>query len=309
MKKILVVLISIIFVPLSITNFFYEYKNNIIKKGIITNDIPNATIRVLKKDNTVEKIDLEEYLIGVVSAEIPVYFEEEAIKAQAVAARTYALKQMQNKKDSNFDVTDDTSTQVYQSDQELRNKWNDKYDEYISKIKKCVKETDGQYLTYNNEIIYAFFFSTSNGKTEDNKNVFGQDLPYLKIVDSSFDENETSSFIVTKTFSLSEFYEKLGLSYNDYLNIDNIIYTESNRVKSLSINNTDFSGRNFQKQLSLRSNDFTIKKEGESVVITTKGFGHGVGMSQYGANALAKQNKTYDEILKYYYQGTNIQKL
>ncbi len=309
MKKILVVLISIIFVPLSITNFFYEYKDNIIKKGIITNDIPNATIRVLKKDNTVEKIDLEEYLIGVVSAEIPVYFEEEAIKAQAVAARTYALKQMQNKKDSNFDVTDDTSTQVYQSDQELRNKWNDKYDEYISKIKKCVKETDGQYLTYNNEIIYAFFFSTSNGKTEDNKNVFGQDLPYLKIVDSSFDENETSSFIVTKTFSLSEFYEKLGLSYNDYLNIDNIIYTESNRVKSLSINNTDFSGRNFQKQLSLRSNDFTIKKEGESVVITTKGFGHGVGMSQYGANALAKQNKTYDEILKYYYQGTNIQKL
>ena len=309
MKKILVVLISIIFVPLSITNFFYEYKDNIIKKGIITNDISNATIRVLKKDNTVEKIDLEEYLIGVVSAEIPVYFEEEAIKAQAVAARTYALKQMQNKKDSNFDVTDDTSTQVYQSDQELRNKWNDKYDEYISKIKKCVKETDGQYLTYNNEIIYAFFFSTSNGKTEDNKNVFGQDLPYLKIVDSSFDENETSSFIVTKTFSLSEFYEKLGLSYNDYLNIDNIIYTESNRVKSLSINNTDFSGRNFQKQLSLRSNDFTIKKEGESVVITTKGFGHGVGMSQYGANALAKQNKTYDEILKYYYQGTNIQKL
>ena len=308
MKKILVVLISIIVIPLSITNFFYEYKVKKISTGFITNK-KETIVRVLKSDNTVENIDLEDYLVGVVSAEVPVSFEEEAIKAQAVAARTYALKQMQNRKDGTYDVTDDTSSQVYQSDEQLRNKWQGKYDEYIAKIRKCVNETQGQYLTYNDEIIYAFFFSTSNGKTEDNKDVFGKDLPYLKVVDSSFDENETSGFMVSKTISLTEFYQKLGLPYSENLDITDIENTQSGRVKNIKVNNVSFTGRNFQSKLSLRSNDFKIEKKENNVVITTKGYGHGVGMSQYGANALAKQNKSYEEILKYYYQGTNIQKL
>lgn len=310
MKKTLVVLMSIILVPLSITNFFYKYKEIKISTGFIHNKSENEpVVRVLKGDNTVENIKLEDYLIGVVSSEVPASFEKEAIKAQTVAARTYALKKIQSSKDSQYDVTDDTSTQVYQSDDQLRMKWKDKYDEYISKIKECIEETKGEYLTYNNEVIYAFFFSTSNGKTEDNKNVFGQDLPYLKIVDSSFDENETTGFYSTKTYTLSDFYQKLGLEYSDNLTITNEEYTESGRVKNITINGTTFSGRNFQSKLSLRSNDFNIEKNDTSIKITTKGFGHGVGMSQYGANALAKQNKTYEEILKYYYQGTDLKKL
>lgn len=308
MKKILVVLMSVVIIPLIITNFFYDYKIKNIITGFNSNK-KEQTIRVLKSNNQVEVLNLEDYLIGVVSSEIPASFEEEAIKAQTVAARTYALKQIENKKNLSYDVTDDTRTQVYQTDEQLREKWQSNYDTYINKIKKCIKETEGEYVTYNNEIIYAFFFSTSNGKTEDNKNVFGKDLPYLKVVDSSFDETETSGFTSIKTLSLSDFYNKLGLDYKENLNVTNEIRTESGRISSIKINGIEFKGRDFQNKLSLRSNDFKIEKKEGNVLITTKGFGHGVGMSQYGANALAKQNKTYEEILKYYYQGTEIQKL
>lgn len=308
MKKILVVLMSVVIIPLIITNFFYDYKIKNIITGFNSNK-KEQTIRVLKSNSQVEVLNLEDYLIGVVSSEIPASFEEEAIKAQTVAARTYALKQIENKKNLSYDVTDDTRTQVYQTDEQLREKWQSNYDAYINKIKKCIKETEGEYVTYNNEIIYAFFFSTSNGKTEDNKNVFGKDLPYLKVVDSSFDETETSGFASIKTLSLLDFYSKLGINYNETLNITDEIRTESGRISSIKINGTEFKGRDFQNKLSLRSNDFKIEQKEGNVLITTKGFGHGVGMSQYGANALAKQNKTYKEILKYYYQGTEIQKL
>ena len=308
MKKIAVIIISVIFIPFIITSFFYEYKLQHIQSGFNSNK-DETVVRVLTKNNTVEKINLEDYLVGVVSGEVPVSFEKEAIKAQAVAARTYALKQIENHKNYEYDVKDDTSSQVYQTDEELRNKWGNNYDEYVKKIKKCVNETEGEYVSYNNEVIYAFFFSTSNGKTEDNKNVFGKDLPYLKVVDSSFDESETKNFTTVKIVSLDDFYKRLNLEKSDELNITDIVRTESGRISSIMVNGKAFTGRDFQKRLSLRSNDFTIQKNNENITITTKGFGHGVGMSQYGANALAKRHKTYDEILKYYYQGTNLQKL
>lgn len=308
MKKIAVIIISVIFIPFIITSFFYEYKLQHIQSGFNSNK-DETVVRVLTKNNTVEKINLEDYLVGVVSGEVPVSFEKEAIKAQAVAARTYALKQIENHKNYEYDVKDDTSSQVYQTDEELRNKWGNNYDEYVKKIKECVKETEGEYVSYNNEVIYAFFFSTSNGKTEDNKNVFGKDLPYLKVVDSSFDESETKNFTTVKIVSLDDFYKQLNLEKSDELNITDIVRTESGRISSIMVNGKAFTGRDFQKRLSLRSNDFTIQKNNENITITTKGFGHGVGMSQYGANALAKRHKTYDEILKYYYQGTNLQKL
>ena len=307
MKKILVVLISIVTVPLIITNFFYDYKIEKIKTGIIINNEKN--IRILRSNNTVENINLEDYLIGVVSSEVPVSFKKEAIKAQAVAARTYALKQMQNNQNESYDVKDDTSSQVYKSNEELKTIWKENYDNNINIIKEAVNETKGEYLTYNNDIIYAFFFSTSNGQTEDNKDVFGQDLPYLKVVDSSFDEKETNDFKVTKTYSLEEFYQKLEIPYSNNLVITDIVYTDSKRIKNIKINNIEFTGIDIRRRLSLRSTDFTIEKNNDQILITTKGYGHGVGMSQYGANALAKQNKTYEEILKYYYKGTNLQKL
>lgn len=307
MKKILVVLISIIVIPLIITNFFYEYKIKKISTGLI--EQKEVKIRVLKKDNSIITLNLEDYLVGVVSAEMPVSFEIEALKSQAVAARTYALKRIKSNKENTYDVTDDTSSQVYQTEEDLKNKWKDKYDEYKNKIQKAVDETKGEYLTYKDEIIYAFFFSSSNGKTEDNKEVFGQDLPYLKVVDSSFEDNETPSNVATKTFEMTEFYQKLGIPFSENVIIKDKILTISGRVKNITINNNIFKGTEIRNKLALRSTDFTIEKCNNEIRITTKGYGHGVGMSQYGANALAKQNKTYSEILEYYYQGTKIKKL
>jgi stage II sporulation protein D len=301
----------VISIPIFIINFFYTYEIKEIVSGFYTNkkEETKINIRVLKEDNTVEQIDLEEYLIGVVSSEVPVYFEEEALKAQAVASRTYALKQMENNKNESYDVTDNILSQVYSTNEELKNKWKENYDEYYNKIKNIVNKTKGEYLSYNDDYIYAFFFSTSNGFTEDNINVFGADLPYLKVVDSSFDEKETPNFLVTASFSKEEFYNLLGISYSNNLKITNIETTSSNRIYSLEVNGNYFKGRDFQKKLSLRSNDFTIEEKENEIIITTKGYGHGVGLSQYGANALAKKNKTYQEILKYYYQGVEIKKL
>ncbi len=311
MKRLLFLIFLVFLIPIFIISIFFNYDVKKIITGFNSNKIEEkkVIVRILKSDNTVEKKDLEEYLIGVVSSEVPITFETEALKAQAVASRTYALKQIENNKDNYYDVTDNVLSQVYSSNEELKERWGSDYEKNYNIVKKIVEETKGEYVSYNDDYIYAFFFSTSNGKTEDNKNVFGADLPYLKPVNSSFDKDENSSFLSKTSFSKEDFYNKLGIEYSENLNIDNIIKTDSDRIYSLNINNYNFKGRDFQKKLSLRSNDFTIEEKDNEILITTKGFGHGVGLSQYGANALAKQKKNYQEILKYYYQGTEIKKL
>lgn len=310
MKRLLLFIVLVVSIPFLVINFFYSYKITTKLSGFNSNRVEHKkiNIRILRKNNTVENLDLEDYLVGVVSSEVPIYFEEEALKAQAVAARTYALKQIENNTNKEYDVTDDTSSQVYSTIDELKERWGNKYEENYNKIKNIVNSTKGEYISYNDDYIYAFFFSTSNGRTEDNKNVFGEDLPYLKSVDSSFDEEETDSFETTKEFLKEDFYNKLEIPYKESLVVDNIKRSESNRVLSININGISFKGREFQKKLGLRSNDFTIE-ESNNILITTRGFGHGVGMSQYGANALAKRNKKYQEIIKYYYQGTEIKKI
>lgn len=292
-----------------VINFFYSYNDFSLDSGFIRNKIDkDVFIRVKRENGNIETINLEDYLIGVVPSESPLSFEDEALKAQTVAARTYALKQIENNQGNSFDVTDDTYSQVYSDIDTLKNRWGEYFDENYNRIKNIVDSTKGEYVSYNGDIIYAFFFSTSNGYTEDNKDVFGADLPYLKVVDSSFDKEETDNFSVTTTFSKEEFYNDLGLPYNDTLVISDVVRTASNRVSSLYINGNYFNGISFQYKLGLRSNDYEIIDNG-NIEITTKGFGHGVGLSQYGANALAKRHKNYEEILKYYYQGTELKKL
>lgn len=309
MRKLLFFVLFVVSIPIVVINFFYSFNDINLETGFISNESDNPIyIRVKRSDGNVESINLEDYLIGVVPSESPLSFEDEALKAQAVAARTYALKQMQNNSDNYYDVTDDTYSQVYSDMDTLRYRWGDYFDENYSRIKNIVDSTKGEYVSYNGDIIYAFFFSTSNGYTEDNKDVFGADLPYLRVVDSSFDQEETDNFSVTTTFSKEDFYNDLGLPYSDELVISDVVRTASNRVSSLYINGNYFNGISFQYKLGLRSNDYEIIDNG-NIVITTKGFGHGVGLSQYGANALAKRNKNYEEILKYYYQGTELKKL
>ncbi|MBP3920264.1 MAG: stage II sporulation protein D [Bacilli bacterium] len=268
----------------------------------------NTIVRVKRHaKNTIENIPLEKYLIGVLSGEMPVSYELEALKAQAVAARTYTLRKLEINKDNEYDLVDTTSDQVYLDEQYLKNLWGDKYQEYTKKIKQAINETAGIYLTYNDQIIQAFFFSTSSGNTENCKDVFGADLPYLTSVASTWDET-SPSYQETKTFTKEEFYTKLSLEYNETLTID-ITRNTTNSINTITINNTQIKGTDFRFKLGLRSTNFEITEQNNIITIKTKGYGHGVGMSQYGARQLAIKGYKYEDILKHYYQGIELKKI
>lgn len=303
MKKILLMTLLIIFIPYLIVSIF------IAKEDINFYFISNNTIKVKRESkNIIEEIPFEEYIVGVVSAEMPVSFELEALKAQAVAARTYALKKMIDNRNQEYHIVDTVANQVYYNDKELREKWNDTYNEKINKVKKAVIDTKGEYLVYDNEIIDAFFFSTSVGKTENSEEVFTEKLPYLRSVESSWDEEVSPVFNDQETFTLKEFYNLLGLDYNNNLTIEVLKTTSTGRIKKIKINNKVMTGSDVYSKLGLRSTFFEIIKNNNVVTLKTKGFGHGVGMSQYGANGMAKNGYTYENILKHYYQGTEIKK-
>ena len=302
MKKLIVVTLLVILVPFLFVKIFIKIDN--IKFKYMTNNM----IRVKdEKINQIKEIPFEDYIKGVVAAEMPITFEKEALKAQAVASRSYAMYQMTNTKDKDYDVVNTTANQAYLTDEQLKENWKDKYPENINKIKEAVLETKGEYLTYQGSIVNAMFFSTSVGKTENSEEVFVSALPYLRSVDSKWDE-ASPAYEDTYTFTLKDFYQKLNLPYNENLKIEILEKTVTGRIKTLKINEQEMKGRDFQNKLSLRSNYFEIIQDKDKITINTKGFGHGVGMSQYGANGMAKEGYTYDEILKHYYKGVEIKK-
>lgn len=299
MKQLILIMLIIVLIPYMIVTFMV--KEN---KKQVNNEI---NVRVKKEDNSIITVPFEEYIIGVLAGEMPAKFEMEALKAQAVAARSYVLKKMDKKND--YDVLDTVMNQVYLDNNKLKEKWGNNFQEYYNKLSKAVMDTKGEYLVYNGEIVEAFFFSTSVGKTENVEEVFSESLPYLRSVDSMWDSEVSPVFNETNTISLNDFYSKLGLEYNSDLNIEVIETTSTGRIKKIKINNIEFNGNDVSKKLNLRSNFFEITKLNDNVLITTKGYGHGVGMSQYGAQAMALKNYKYDEILKYYYQNVEIVKM
>lgn len=301
MKHVILISLIIILIPYMIVTFLVKEQNKKVKDQ-------ELFVRIKKEDETIVNMPFEEYIIGVLSGEMPAEFQNEALKAQAVAARSYVLKKMENN-NKDYDVVDTVMNQVYLDDNKLKEKWKNKYEKYLKKIKKAVFDTKGQYLTYDNKIVEAFFFSTSTGKTENVEEVFSENLPYLRSVDSAWDSEISPVFNETNTISLEDFYSKLGLNYSDDLNVQILETTSTGRTKKLKINDTELSGTDFSKKLGLRSNYFTITKLESNVLITTKGYGHGVGMSQYGAQAMAIKGYKYDEILKYYYQNVQIKKM
>ena len=270
------------------------------EKQVVDNSI---YVKVKRKSGNVETIELEEYIIGVVSAEMPALFHTEALKSQAVIARTYALKSIVSGKI----LTDTESTQSYKSVSELTSLWGNNYNTYYNKIKQCVMDTKGMYLTYNGNYIDAVYHSTSNGKTESSKEVWGNFYPYLVSVDSSYD-NLNPSFLYSVNFTYQELTSKLGIEITSDTNFNILGLTEGNRVSSIEINGKTYKGVEFRSILGLRSADFVIEKNDIGVKITTKGYGHGVGLSQYGANGMAKNGSSYIDILKHYYKGVSIQK-
>lgn len=264
----------------------------------------NIYVSVRRSDGRVVSLELEDYVTGVVGAEMPALFNSEALKAQAVIARTYALKA----NSMGRTLSDNESTQSYKDNGELAGIWGSNYSSYYSKIKDAVNSTKGVYLTYNGNYIEAVYHSTSNGRTEDSSNVWGNSYPYLVSVDSVYD-NSNPSFSISKSFSYSDISSKLGINVSSNTEFNILGYTSGGRVSSISVDGTEFSGVSFRSMLGLRSADFDIVKNDEGVVITTRGYGHGVGMSQYGANGMGKAGYSYSDILLHYYPGVSIEQL
>ena len=280
------------------------------KKEIKLNYVSNTIIRVKRiSTENIEFLPLEEYIVGVLAGEMPIYFEKEAFKAQAVAARSYALKRIEYNKDNDYDVVDSIINQVYLDNNYLKSTWGSDYTENINKLREVVNETSLEYLDYDGEVIDAMFFSTSNGYTETASMVFNVDLPYLQSVKSSWDEKTSSAFRSVTTIPIEDFYNKLDLEYSDSLDVKILKRSSTNRIISLSINGIEFTGKTLYDKLGLKSTDFSLKKDGNNIVVSTVGYGHGVGMSQYGAEGMAEEGYDYKDILKYYYTGTTIKKI
>ncbi len=305
MKKILLLIVMMIGIPYLITLLFIKPDDEI--KFYFTK---NTVVRI-KRNSTgeINSVPLEEYIVGVLAGEMPVSFEMEALKAQAVASRTYVMKRISNNKNKDYDIIDTTLNQVYLDNDELKKKWGDNYIEYVNKLKKAVLDTIGEFLTYDNNIIDALYFSTSVGATENSEEVFVSALPYLRSVDSSWDAEVSPVFSENNDFLLDDFYNRLGLTFSDKVTVEVLQATSTGRVKKIKINDKEFDASVIVSKLNLRSNYFNFKQNNNTITVTTKGYGHGVGMSQYGAEAMAEKGYTYDEILKYYYQDVDIKKI
>lgn len=271
-----------------------------------TNNTTNSSvseITVYRSNGSVINLNMTDYLIGVVSSEMPASFNLEALKAQSVLARTYALKAKQTGRK----LTDTVSTQSYIDIDQMKNKWGNSFNTYYNKIKNAVENTNGEYLSYNGNYIEALYHSTNNGKTESSLDVFGNYYPYLISVSSEYDKN-ASSYLRTINMPLDAISNKLGLSLNNDSVISILSYTDGGNIKEININGNNFSGKKVRELLGLRSADFDISISDNNANITTRGYGHGVGMSQYGANGMANAGYSYKDILSHYYPGTTLTK-
>ncbi|WP_062514856.1 stage II sporulation protein D [Halobacillus sp. KGW1] len=270
----------------------------------------SLAVKVLRSNSQeVEQVPIETYVARVVASEMPVNFELEALKAQALAARTYITRYLVegSKVSEQADVTDTVNHQVYKDEDELRNFWKDDYDANMAKITEAVEATAGEIITYDHEPITASFFSTSNGYTENAGDYWENDIPYLQSVESPWDA-DSPKFTDQKVVSVSELQQTLGVTV-DGLSQTSITKTEGNRVDEVHFGNQVFTGREVREKLGLPSSDFTIQQKDDHIIFTTKGYGHGVGMSQYGANGMAKSGKTYKDIIQHYYHNTEISPL
>jgi len=260
---------------------------------------------VLLEDGSIQQMELDAYVTCVLLAEMPAEFEKDALMAQAVVARTYALRRQETggKHDGAAVCTESSCCQAYCTPEAFLSRGES--GQMLEKIRGAVSETSGKILTYQGKLIEATYFSCSGGRTEDAAAVWGTDIPYLQAVDSPGEES-ANHYMDTITFSKSEFSERIGVTLSgDWLG--NITYTDGGGVDTIEIGDQVCLGTELRQKLGLRSTAFVITAVGDTVTITTKGFGHRVGMSQYGAEAMAVQGSNFKEILSYYYPGTKLE--
>ncbi|AJS61656.1 stage II sporulation protein D [Paenibacillus sp. IHBB 10380] len=290
---------------------------------------PQVSVYLTKKGQ-IETLPLEEYVTGVIAAEMPADFEFEALKAQAIAARTFIVRRLMADDKSGVPVegtgalvTDTVNHQAYISKDTLEKEWKQKGKEaQLEKLIRATQTSRNMVMTYQGKPITASFFSTSNGYTENSEEYWTEAIPYLRSVSSPWDSKIAPHYKDTITLSQKEFLNKLGLSNraipasatgSTKTSKDSLIHvistTTGHRVKELNINGVSFSGREVREKLGLRSSQFTWTLSGEDIMITTYGYGHGVGMSQWGANGMAQEGHTATQILKHYYTSIQFQQV
>lgn len=331
MKKILLYILGIVAISFLIPIFF----TNVKIQEVITNttELPSEQQEVIQNNyeysnynkikllhastNEIQEIQLDEYLLGVVSAEMPVDFKIEALKAQAVVARTYTIYTIiHNKgKHGDADICDNSACcQAWISKEGRLNRWEEeKRESNWNKIMDAVNGTAGEIITYNGEPINAFFHSNSGGTTEMPINVWGgSGYPYLQVVETSGEENYsqyaseaefTKDEVVNK---IKEKHSEISIDWNQGNAIQILEYTDSGRVRTVKFGNVNLSGVETRSIFGLRSSNFAVELNGEKIKFTVKGYGHGVGLSQTGSDSLAKQGKNHEEIIKHFYQGVEI---
>ncbi|MEK8196505.1 stage II sporulation protein D [Lysinibacillus sp. FSL M8-0134] len=268
----------------------------------------NACEIFIEVEGQKEKIPLETYITGVVAAEMPVSFKKEALKAQAIAARTYALKTTNYGK---IAIAPTVARQVFYDEEQRKANWASNFLGNEKKIVEAINETKGQVLLYNNELITAMFHSTSNGKTESAYGYSGNNVPYLQSV-ASVSDQDSPKFTAEQEWTLAQWNKLWPVQWqaNDFNRVQ-LFYNDSGRVDRLQLGNNVWTGREVRTILGIPSTDFTINYNNTTrkVHVKTQGYGHGVGMSQYGAEAMANEGKTAAEILHYYYQDIEIKKI
>lgn len=271
----------------------------------------------IQDGDTTEQMTLERYLTGVVRGEMPASFEMEALRAQAAAERSYVYYQLAaGRKDAHPDAdfcTDHTCCSAYLSETAAREKWGGDFAPWNTRVEQAVSDTDGQVVLYNGRPILAVFHSSSAGRTAAAGDVWSGDLPYLVSVDSPEGEETVPNYYSTMTFTAAEAKEKLLAAYPE-LKLSGTpdrwfgaaAENGSGRVETVSVGGTDIEGTELRRIFGLRSACFTVAADSESVTFRVTGYGHGVGMSQYGANQLAREGKTWQEILEWYYTGATV---
>jgi len=276
----------------------------------------------MHEEKRIVAMNLEDYVKGVVAAEMPAEFELDALKAQAVSARTYAVKNMIVFGGSGVadqpgaDVsTDYHQNQAFLREEQLKERWGKNYERYWGKVSQAVAETRGQVVTYNGEFINAVFHSTSGERTASAKEVWGIDYPYLVSVPCSWDQ-KSPRYHDKKEFSLAEVEKLLGAETQVVTAVQNgsgatqvIDKTDSGRIDQIRIGNKMLSGVTVRDKLDLRSNNFTVELQGDKMIFNTIGYGHGVGLCQYGANGMAKEGYDYRKIITTYYTGVVIKNI
>ncbi|OBR91829.1 MULTISPECIES: stage II sporulation protein D [Clostridium] len=302
----------------NLPQFLIKSKNIILKKQ----DTKSEKIKVyITKENTVKEMDLEQYVTGVVAAEMPAEFSEEALKAQAVASRTFAVAHMEvyggkkYKSNTGADVCDTVKCQVFVNKEDRMKNWpKSEGDKYWSKIVDAVQATSGQVLTYKNKLVMEpYYFAVSAGKTENSEDVFGEAEGYLKSVESPGEES-ARKYKTSVKMSYVDFINKVNSNYaNSGLSSENLpnqigikSKNESGSVKEIKLGDVTISGTKFRTIMGLNSANFSIDFK-DGVYIQCIGYGHGVGMSQWGANYMGKNGQNYKNILSHYYEGTSLE--